>query len=322
MLPSSSFWTIGDFTASGEPLLPGSVVTIGVFDGVHPGHRHVLTTAISSSRARSLPSVAMTFHPHPAALLRPEWAPRYLTSLDDKIDLILQAGIDHVVVMTFDEALAHVEPVAFLRDVLVGRLGLRQIVVGEDFRFGRGGEGDVSTLKAYEKAFGYETTALMSVQQEGHVLSSTEIRRALTIGDVTRAAALLGRPYSLAGTVVPGDARGRVIGFPTANVERVDGDVLVPGDGVYTSLVNGRCPAVTVIGTRPSFGGDKRVIETHLLDFQGDLYGKRIRLELLGTIRGVMKFDSVDALVAQITNDVAQAKAFFATSNVYTCRDM
>jgi riboflavin kinase/FMN adenylyltransferase len=308
-----------------------AVVTVGNFDGVHRGHLALVDRAVAVAAARGLPAVALTFDPHPAAVLRPDAAPRLLQSVDDRVAALRAAGIDEVVVRRFDAGLAALGPEAFVTDVLVGELGAAVVVVGENFRFGHGATGDVTRLRELGAAAGVTVESVPLVGADGGadggadaarvVVSSTALRSALAAGDVATVAAGLGRPYALEGEVVRGDGRGRTIGVPTANVA-VDPARALPGDGVYACRVEGTdaagatvtAPAVVNVGRRPTFDGRDRTVEAHLLDApEGlDLYGGRLRLAFLARIRGEQRFDGPEALVARIRADVAEARRLLA----------
>ena len=298
-----------------------AVVTVGNFDGVHRGHLALVDRAVEVAAARGVPAVALTFDPHPAAVLRPDAAPGLLQDLDERVGALRAAGLDDVVVRRFDAALAALTPEAFVADVLVGELGAGAAAVGENFRFGRAAAGDVARLRELGAAAGVAVEAVPLVAEDGAVVSSTALRAALAAGDVAAVTAGLGRPYALAGEVVRGDGRGRTIGVPTANVA-VDPARALPADGVYACRVTGADaagasvsgPAVVNVGRRPTFGGEGRTVEVHLLDApEGlDLYGGRLRLEPLARIRGEQRFDGPEALVARIGQDVAEARRILA----------
>jgi riboflavin kinase/FMN adenylyltransferase len=266
-------------------------VAIGTFDGVHLGHRRVLETALAAGRT---PTV-VTFDPHPRIAFGYEV--ELLTTLDRRLELIADTGIEETLVVEFDLELARLAPDAFADAVLVP-LGTEMVVAGVGFRFGRGRSGDLALLDR----LGFETRVVPLV--EG--VSSSTIRDLLRAGEIERAARLLGRPPEVEGTVVTGDARGGTLGFPTANL-RVAQDLLVPANGIYAGAAEGRRAAVS-IGTNPHYGGHERRVEAHLLDFNGDLYGKRLVLQLWRRLREEAAFDSEAALVEQISRDVEQAR--------------
>jgi len=287
-----------------------SAVALGIFDGVHLGHRAILGTALTRARADGLEAIACTFDPHPMEVLQPDRAPRPITTLEERLALIGETGIDAVVVLAFTRELAAVEPEAFVKEVLLERLRAREIVVGYNHRFGRGARGDARLLQELGPRMGFQAHVVPPMTVEGAPVSSSEIRAALQRGDVTRAARDLGRPYSIAGPVTSGAGRGRTLGFPTANIES-ERPVLV-ARGVYRGRVlvdDTGHPAVVNVGVRPTFGETTLAVEAHLLDFSGDLYGRRVRLEFLERLREEMRFPSVEALKAQVARDIESARA-------------
>jgi riboflavin kinase / FMN adenylyltransferase len=287
-----------------------SVVALGVFDGVHLGHRAILGTALDRARAAGLEAVACTFEPHPMEVLQPDRAPRPITTLDERLALIGGTGIDTVVVLAFTRELASIEPEAFVKDVLLERLRAREIVVGYNHRFGRGARGDARLLEDLAHRSGFLAHVVPPMTVDGSAVSSSEIRAALQRGDVTTAARFLGRPYAIAGTVMSGAGRGRTLGFPTANIAS-DRPVLV-ALGVYRGRVHvdGRqYSAVVNVGVRPTFGETTLAVEAHLLDFSGDLYGRQVRLDFLERLRDEMRFPTVEDLKAQVSRDIAAARS-------------
>jgi riboflavin kinase/FMN adenylyltransferase len=269
-------------------------VAVGEFDGVHLGHREVIRGA----------DTVLTFDPHPLSVIHPEAAPKLLTSTEVKADLVASLGVEEMVVIRFDRDFARLEPQEFIDQVLVGRLGARAVAVGENFRFGHRAGGDPELLRAQP---GFRTRVAPLVEVEGEIVSSSHIRGLVLAGEVEHAAAFLGDPFQLRGTVVEGDRRGRDLGFPTANL--VPDDRLVcPGHGVYACLANGRCAAVNV-GVRPTFESGRGVlVEAYIMDFDADLYDQELRLEFLTRLRGERRFGSVDALVERMRLDVDQAR--------------
>jgi riboflavin kinase/FMN adenylyltransferase len=288
-----------------------SAVAIGNFDGVHRGHQALVAAAVARAEQARGSAVVLTFDPHPARVLRPEAAPAVLTTLAQKEELVAALGIDRLVALEFDARVAALAPEAFARDVLAGALGAHHAVVGESFRFGHDRKGDARSLEALGASLGFSVQVVPPLVHAGRPVSSSRVREALVAGDVREAEALLGRPYALDARVVRGDARGRGLGFPTANLAN-EGQ-LVPARGVYA----GRCevpggdvwPAVVNVGERPTFGGTGVVVEAHLLDFEGDLYDARVRLSFLGRLRDERRFASKDELVARIQEDVREARA-------------
>lgn len=287
---------------------PGAVVTVGNFDGVHLGHQRVLRTAVGMAGARGAPIVAVTFHPHPAQVLTGS-APERLSSDVQQEEALAALGVSALLREPFDSRLAAVEADDFYRTFLRRQLGARGIVVGENFRFGAGRRGTVDLLArlAETEPDGPAVAGVPAVVVEGEAVSSTRVRRALALGDVKLAAALLGRPYALSGRVVRGDGRGRRLGFPTANLET---RTMAPAAGVYAcaTRLSGATHAVACnVGRRPTFGGGDLVVEAHVLGVTRDLYGAQLVLRFLKRIRDERSFDGVDELVAQVGEDVAAA---------------
>jgi riboflavin kinase/FMN adenylyltransferase len=286
-----------------------TAVALGTFDGVHLAHQAILRTAVTAARAAGLPAVACTFDPPPRQVLQPDRAPAPLTTLDERLDQMATTGLDVTVVMAFTASLASVEAEAFVEDVLVGTLRAREVVVGFNHTFGRGARGDPRLLHDLGRRLGFRTHVVEPLRVEGIAVSSSAIRSALSEGRVELASRMLGRPYSFGGEVVAGAGRGRTLGFPTANVEP-DRPVPLAG-GVYACRVevDGTShPAVVNVGVRPTFGEASLVIEAHLLDFQGSLYGRKVRTVLVSRLRGERRFPSVEALREQIGQDVAAAR--------------
>lgn len=305
---------IDDLTA---PVWPGerSVVTIGAYDGLHLGHRAVIGEVRRLAGATDGRSVVVTFDRHPASVVRPESAPRLLTDPEQRLELLADTGIDAVVLIRFDTEQASETPAEFVERVLVGALGVRTVVVGDDFHFGKGREGNVALLRHLGGSHDFDVQPMPLVPREdgvGEPISSTAIRRALAGGDVDIAASLLGRPFEARGPVVQGDQRGRLLGFPTANVE-VSNLVCLPADGVYAGWYerpNGDIhPCAMNLGRRPTFyaHADSSLLEAHLIDFQGDLYGEHARVEFTHFLRNQRKFYGIDALKAQLKHDIDQA---------------
>jgi riboflavin kinase / FMN adenylyltransferase len=293
----------------------GSAVTIGAYDGVHLGHRHLLRELRERAAARHLASVVVTFDRHPATVVRPQSAPALLTDRDQKLELLASAGIDRTLVVPFDEARANETAEDFVLEVLVGALGARLVVVGEDFHFGHRRAGNVALLTDMGARQGFEVVGL-ALEEDGsrHAVSSTRIRALLAAGDVSGAAGLLGRPHQIRGTVVHGDGRGGAeLGFPTANVAVPDG-VAMPGEGIYACWYgrpDGSVHAAAAsLGRRPTFhaSAGRPVLEVFLLDFTGDLYGEEARVSFVTHLRDERRFDSTEALVAQMASDVAAAR--------------
>lgn len=293
----------------------GSAVTIGTFDGVHLGHRALLALTIASARERGLASVVVTWDRHPAATLRPEVAPPMLSSPERKVELLTEAGADVVAVLPFDVPLSQRTPESFVEDVLVKGLGARLVLVGEGWRFGRGRAGTVELLEQLGRDLGFEARGVTLEEVGGEAASSSRVRKAVTSGDLALAERLLGRPFDLDGVVGHGDARGAGLGFPTANLA-IDPTIAAPPVGVYAGRARAGSswfPAATNVGVNPTFGGSGRPrIETYLVGFAGDLYGRTLRVEFWERLRDEKRFDSVDELIAQMGRDVEVTKALVA----------
>jgi riboflavin kinase/FMN adenylyltransferase len=269
-------------------------VAVGTFDGVHLGHREVIRSS----------DTVLTFDPHPLAVIRPEALPKLLDTFPIKRDLIASLGVQELVVIPFDADFAAKTHEQFVDEVLVDALGAEQVSVGENFRFGRAAKGDSEYLSSREE---FETRVVPLVEEGGEIVSSSRIRALVADGRVAEAGGLLGAPFTLEGEVVHGDGRGRRLGMPTANVVP-DDHLAVPGHGVYAATVDGH-PAAVNVGVRPTFDtGRGLVVEAHLIDWEGDLYGTTIRTSFLERLRGERRFDSVDALVDQMWADVARAR--------------
>ena len=289
----------------------GVVVALGNFDGVHLGHQAVLQRAVEEGRERGARVVAATFDPHPRAVLGAGGSPKLLTTLGLRREELLRYGADEVCVITFDLDLSKKSPREFVRDVLVGEIGAEAVVVGENFRFGHRAAGDVRDLAALMEEMG-GTAHAVPVRGAGErgEISSTRIRTLVSEGAVAQAAGLLGRPYVLRGEVVEGDRRGRSIGFPTANL-RPDPAALVPARGVYAGFVRvgeETYAACTNVGVAPTFDRAESRVEAHLLDFQGDLYGRVVDVGFAQRIRDERRFSGVDELKEQIHRDVEEAR--------------
>jgi len=293
----------------------GSVVTVGEYDGVHRGHRTIVSEMHRLAAERGCATAVVTFDRHPATIVRPESAPLLLCDLEHKLELLAETGVDYTLVVEFTPEQAEVPAEIFARQVLVDCLQARAVVVGADFHFGKGRRGNVETLGSVGEEFGYEVIGLPLVKHltgEGEVISSTSIRAALSGGDVEKAHRLLGRPFEVRGVVTPGDRRGRTIGFPTANLPTTT-DLQVPADGVYAAWYiredGKQYPAAVNIGKRPTFydDADRSLIEAHLIGFRGDLYGESAKVRFVRRLRGEKKFEGPEALKEQLVKDVADA---------------
>jgi riboflavin kinase / FMN adenylyltransferase len=293
----------------------GGVVAIGNFDGIHLGHQFVIAEAGALARVANAPHAVLTFEPHPRSVFQPNAAPFRLTPFRVKAELLRGLGVGLLYNLHFDLEFAALSAEDFVRQVLVGGLGLREAVVGYDFVFGHRRQGNAALLTRMGEALGFGVTIVEPVQQGSEIYSSTRIRALLVEGKPRAAAALLGRPWEIDGRVEQGDRRGRTIGFPTANIELAD--YLRPAAGVYAvRAAIGRDGAwrdgVANLGLRPTFGGSDLRLEVHLFDFAGDLYGRHLRVALVDYIRPERKFAGLDALKAQIAADAMQARAMLA----------
>ncbi|GIJ26881.1 riboflavin biosynthesis protein [Micromonospora qiuiae] len=293
-----------------------SVVTIGVFDGVHKGHQATIGHAVTRARELGVQSVVVTFDPHPAEVVRPGSHPAVLTEPARKAELIEALGVDVLCVVPFTPEFSRLPAEAFVYDVLVEHLHAALVVVGDNFRFGHRATGDVALLERLGSMFGFAVEAAPLVAEAGTIFSSTYIRSCVDAGDVTAAAAALGRPHRLEGVVVRGDQRGRELGFPTANL-LCGRYAAVPADGIYAARMVRRgqrqaLAAAVSIGTNPTFSGRERRVEAYVLDFDGDLYGERLALDFVARLRGQIRFDSIEPLVAQITEDVERTRQALA----------
>lgn len=300
-----------------------TVVTLGNFDGVHRGHDAVLDRVISEAKSRGAKAVAVTFDPHPVAVLFPERAPAMLSGLSDRLDLLEQRGLDAVLVMNFTHELAQQTPREFVEKTFVDALGATCVVVGQDSRFGVRNSGDVNTLRELGGEFGFDVIALSDVGP-GMRWSSSQVRGLLAEGKVDEAADVLGRLHCVVGEVVKGFQRGRELGFPTANLAQ-DADGVVPADGVYAGWLvrrslplddsERRLPAAISVGTNPTFDIPTRTVEAYVLDRTDlDLYGEIVAVEFAQHLRGNVKFDSIDSLIDQIKADVDQTRKLLVTS--------
>ena len=298
-----------------DDLPQGAVISIGSFDGVHIGHQAVLTHVVDRAESMGVAAVAMTFDPHPIKLLRPGVAPRLLTTLEQRLALIAQTGIETSLVVPFTHRLARMSAADFVRDVLVDRLAVREVYIGDNFRFGADRGGDVELLTSMGAELGFEAAAAPIVQTKGSVVSSTRVRQAVADGRIEEVVALLGRSVFIDGAVLEGKRLGRTLGFPTLNIE-VENE-LIPSNGVYITAVHipsfaRTFPAVTNIGVRPTvYQNSLTTVESHLLDFTADVYQEQVRLFFLERVREERRFESTLDLMAQIRRDVGQARDYF-----------
>lgn len=301
------------------------VVTIGVFDGVHRGHAQLITKAVSEARRRGVKSVLMTFDPHPSEVVRPGSHPAQLTTMTRRAELVSALGVDAFLVMPFTPELSRLSPEGFVHEVLVERLHATEVVVGENFTFGRKAAGNVALLKTLGQRFGFGVHGVGLLADHAVTVSSTYVRSCVDAGDIAAAAEALGRPHRIEGVVVRGDGRGRELGYPTANIESPL-YTAVPADGVYagwftvlgtgpaagTVSAGARRMAAVSVGSNPTFEGRARTVEAFVLDTDTDLYGQHVALDFVARLRGMERFDSVEGLLAAMARDVERARAELA----------
>jgi riboflavin kinase/FMN adenylyltransferase len=290
----------------------GTVVTVGTFDGVHRGHLDVLARLTGRAREAGRPSLLVTFASHPLELINPDAAPPLLTTREEKLSLLAGAGLDYVAMLPFTRELADLSAEDFVDRVLRERFRMAELLIGHDHGFGRGREGDVGTLRALGASGGFRVDVVAPVETaDGEPVSSSRIRRAIGAGDLATAAAGLGRPYSVSGPVVHGEARGRGLGFPTLNVQAGSPRKLLPPDGVYAVDVatpRGRFGGMLNLGGRPTFGDQGRTIEAHLFDASGDFYDDVVQVGFVARLRETKRFSGPDALMAQLADDERAAR--------------
>lgn len=300
------------------PAVRGTVCTIGTFDGVHRGHQLVLQRLAERARAHGLPAVLVTFDPHPLEVVNPAAAPPLLTLGDEKSEVLAESPVDYVVVLPFTPTLARYEAADFVDHVLIERLGVRELLIGHDHGFGRGRSGDADVLRALGQSRGFAVSVVEAVQgSDQRPVSSTVIRRAIAGGDLARAADGLGRAYSIGGIVRAGDGRGRTLGFPTLNLGAPSPRKLLPPEGVYAVRVQtprGTFGGMMNLGPRPTFGDAATALEVHCFEMTGDLYGRRVRVDLLARLRETQKFSGPEALMTQLAKDEAAARAVLAAA--------
>ena len=292
-----------------ESLDARSVATVGIFDGVHLGHKRVLELVVGAARKRGLNSLVLTFHPHPQKVLTGNDIP-LIVPLKERFRLLEEEGIETVVCYTFDLEFANISAEDFVKEILVQNLGIKRIFASSDFRFGHDRRGGFKLLEKMGRIYDFETNLVEPETIEGEIVSSTAIRGLLETGSVKKAARFLGRLFSIEGRVVEGDRRGKELGFPTANLDTEW--ELFPKGGVYVTwayLGERKLKSITNIGYRPTFGGKKLMVETHVIEFEEDIYGETLRIEFIERLRDERRFESIDALRAQITRDVELAKS-------------
>ena len=285
------------------------LLTIGVFDGVHLGHKYLLSQLKEHARQQNLLSGVITFRQHPRAVLSSRAELPYLTSLEEKVNLLKNEGIDSVITLSFTTELAQLSARQFI-GLLKKHLRMRGLVLGADFVLGRNREGNVDTLRKMGQEMDFSVDVISPLKINGEVLSSTAARNALAEGDMKRVISLMGRPFSLQGQVTKGAGRGAGLGFPTANLD-VDPNHILPPDGVYVTVahIGGKTyPSITNIGKNPTFGANRRTVETHLLNYEGDLYGRELKIDIVERLRGEKHFETVEELKKQMTADVKQGK--------------
>ncbi len=296
----------------GRLRLTRSVVTMGNFDGLHLGHQCLVRNTVEDAHRLGIPSVVLTFEPHPLKVLAPERAPKLILAHKDKIQLLQSFGIDIVVIQTFDASFASLQPGTFVKDFLIDRLHIEKIWVGRDFRFGQKRKGTITDLIERGAELGFKVGAVDPIVVGGSRVSSSKVRQLVEEGRVDEARQMLGRYHFISGKVVTGHQRGRGLGFPTANIStRTE---VIPLDGIYATIVEigaERCLSVSNIGVNPTFGTGPRTVESFILDFDHDIYGKALRLSFVKRIREEKKFASAEQLVAQMREDVKSARAIF-----------
>jgi riboflavin kinase/FMN adenylyltransferase len=307
-----------------ERATTSAVLAIGNFDGVHLGHRALLSRLTAKARELGLPAAVMTFEPHPREIFTPDQAPARLTSLREKLGLLEDCGVERVYILHFSRKIAHLTADEFIRHTLVESLAVRHVIIGDDFRFGRGRGGDFAMLEQAGIQHGFGVEAMHTVDIDGERVSSSAVREALGEGDLEHAARLLGRPYRISGRVVHGDKIGRRIGFPTANIQLKR--KRLPLTGIFAVTVSGLGGAplqgAASLGVRPTLGqGLKPVLEVFLFDFAGEIYGAHLTIHFLHKLRDEAKFESLDALRDQIARDVETTKCYFTAKDAKDAKE-
>lgn len=311
----------GSLDESGlPPHVKGTVITVGTFDGVHRGHRDVIEKLVRRARARGLPSVLVTFEPHPMEVVNPAAAPLLLTTREEKLEVLAESGIDYLAVLPFTPTLAAFSAEEFVERVLRQRFRFEELLIGYDHGFGRQRAGNVGVLRELGERDGFKVKVVEAVATpDGHSVSSTSIRRAVAGGDLERACAGLGRPYSVSGRVVQGSQRGRSLGFPTLNLGRASPRKLLPPEGVYAVRVQtprGPAGGMLNLGPRPTFGDSTTTLEAHLFDTTGDFYGAQVRLDFIARIRETRRFAAPAQLMKQLRQDEFDARNALTVSGV------
>jgi riboflavin kinase/FMN adenylyltransferase len=292
------------------------VVTVGTFDGVHLGHQEIFREIARRAERTGRRSVMVTFDPHPLRVVRPADAPPLLTTAREKKEILAESGVQYAVFLRFTPVLQQYPARRFVEEILLGRLGMSELVIGYDHGFGRGREGGVATLREIGGEAGFDVDVVEAVEIDGGPVSSSRIRRLIAEGEVEAAARLLGRSYTLEGEVCGGERKGRELGFPTANVRVPEPEKMLPAEGVYAAWgwVRGqRIPGLLHRGPRPTFEGFAPTVELHLLDWSGDLYGETLRVEVCKRLRGIEKFGSAEELVAAMRGDEEAGRRYFAS---------
>ncbi len=310
------FWDIEDTTID-----TGTILTLGTFDGIHRGHLQIINNVVNRARETGHDSALFTFEPHPQLVLgKEDRAPIHLlTTIDEKIEVLGRTGLDRLIVASFTPAFATMEPEQFVRSVLLGRLNMKHMIIGHDHGFGRARRGNQKVLETLSLEYGFDISVVEPITLSDTVISSTAIRTLLNAGEVEQANRLLGRPYTLQGKVVQGDGRGKNLGFPTANIRPYNRYKLIPQPGIYTSRlsVGERVyDAVTYIGYRPTFRLSQKVVEVHVLDFDGQLYGQDVNILFLNFVRGDQQFDSTKSLIEQIKQDIQDSRTLLKTKHL------
>ncbi|MBN1481558.1 bifunctional riboflavin kinase/FAD synthetase [candidate division KSB1 bacterium] len=295
----------------------GTTLTVGTFDGIHKGHQQIINRVREQARALGIQSMLVTFEPHPKIVVQKSGIPetQLLTTIDEKIGILEQMGLDSLVILKFTPSFATLSAEHFVREKLVEKLRMKSIVIGHDHAFGRNREGDEKLLHTLGRELNFSVHTVDPVSASGDKISSTQVRRALQQGDVAGAARMLGRYYSVSGPVVAGRNQGRKLGFPTANIRPDSAHKLVPMVGIYATTVDIRGTtheSVTYIGTRPTFAGRQKVVEVHVFDFDETLYGEPIKVNFCTFLRDDRKFQSPDELIATIKKDKKKAMTYFA----------
>ena len=297
--------------------LRDSFITIGVFDGVHLGHRHLAKKLIESARKNGKSSGIVTFKNHPAAVINPGFQPNFLTSFETKLDLLKDTGVDFVSAIKFDQDVADLTAKDFLR-LLKNKLGMKGLVVGPDFQMGKNREADTVRLATLGSELGFDLE-VVDVQKKGrNQVRSTMIRSLISNGDVKNASVMLGRKFSLEGSVIKGMQRGKSLGFPTANL-KTNKDLAMPSNGIYATvatIAGIRYPAATSVGTNPTFGGKEQTVETYILDFDKNIYGQSLSVSFYEKLRNEITFNSLDNLIAQVKSDVLEVRKLYKSGEL------